>query len=106
MHAATGARPGVVRSLIPARSDRPITFIVWITVLADIVVAAAPFTQSVTTSSKVFTAVINMLTGVAVISLVRGGAERDTQWPGRRAGTRPAVPVVPPGSPGPLRGRS
>ena len=49
---------------------RPLTFFVWITVLADIVVAAAPFSQPAPLASKVFTAVINMLVGVAVISLL------------------------------------
>jgi hypothetical protein len=61
---------------------RPITFFIWITVLADIIVAAAPFTQPASTDSKVFTA--------------------DTQRAGRGAGARPAAPVTP-GLPGPLR---
>src|SRR5262249_4539570 len=82
---------------------RPVTFFIWITVLADIIVAAAPFTQPASTDSKVFTAVINLVTGVAVISLLsRGGAKRGTQWAGRRAGARPAAPVTP-GLPEPLR---
>ena len=47
---------------------RPITFFIWTTVLADIIVATAPFTQPAPLGSKVFTAVINLVTGVAVIS--------------------------------------
>jgi hypothetical protein len=49
---------------------RPITFFLWITILADIIVAAAPFTQPASIGTKVFTAVINILVGVAVISLL------------------------------------
>ena len=68
---------------------RPITFFIWITVLADIIVAAAPFTQPASTDSKVFTAVINLVTGVAVISLLSGVA-RSAIHSGRVAGRAPA----------------
>lgn len=51
---------------------RPFTFFAWITALADVVAAAAPFTQPAPLASKVFTAVINIVVGVAVISLLSG----------------------------------
>jgi hypothetical protein len=57
-------------------------FFVWITALADAAVATAPFTQPAPLASKVFTAVINVLVGVAVISLLYG-VGRSAIRPGR-----------------------
>jgi hypothetical protein len=68
---------------------RPITFFIWITVLADVIVAAAPFTQPAPLDSKVFTAVINLVAGVAVISLLSGVA-RSAIRNGRAVGRAPA----------------
>lgn len=53
-------------------APRPFTFFAWITALANVVAAAAPFTQPAPLASKVFTAVINIVVGVAVISLLSG----------------------------------
>lgn len=53
-------------------APRPLAFFVWITALADLAVAAAPFTQPAPLASKVFTAVINVVVGLAVISLLSG----------------------------------
>ena len=50
----------------------PFSFFAWITALADVVAAAAPFTQPAPLASKVFTAIINIIVGVAVISLLSG----------------------------------
>jgi hypothetical protein len=61
----------------------------WITVLADVIVAAAPFTQPAPTDSKVFTAVINLMVGVAVISLLSGVAQSAIRI-GRPGGRAPA----------------
>jgi len=69
-------------------APRPLAFFVWITLLADIAVAAAPFTQPASLSSKVFTAVINVVAGVAVISLLTMVA-RSAARP--RQGTRPSA---------------
>ena len=57
--------------------------------LADVIVVAAPFTQPAPTDSKVFTAVINLVAGVAVISLLSGVA-RSAIRIGRPAGRAPA----------------
>jgi Family of unknown function (DUF6069) len=51
-------------------TPRPLVFFVWITALADLIAVAAPFSQSAALASKVFTAVINLVAGVAVISLL------------------------------------
>ena len=56
---------------------------------ADLAPSAAPFTQPAPTASKVFTAVINLVTGVAVISLLSGVA-RSAIRNGRVAGPAPA----------------
>jgi hypothetical protein len=53
-------------------APRPFTFFAWITGLADVIAAASPFTQPAPLASKVFTAVINIVVGVAVISLLSG----------------------------------
>ncbi|MGH3230508.1 MAG: DUF6069 family protein [Streptosporangiaceae bacterium] len=50
----------------------PFAFFAWITALADVIAAAAPFTQPAPLASKVFTAIINIVVGVAVISLLSG----------------------------------
>ena len=56
--------------------------------LADVIVAAAPFTQPAPLVSKVFTAVINLVAGVAVISLLSGVARSAIR--NGRAGRAPA----------------
>jgi nicotinamide riboside transporter PnuC len=63
----------------------PFTFFAWITALADVIAAAAPFTQPAPLASKVFTAIINIIVGVAVISLLSGvgrSAVRPVDVPG------------------------
>jgi hypothetical protein len=53
-------------------TPRPFAFFAWITALADVIAAAAPFTQPAPLASKIFTAIINIVVGVAVISLLSG----------------------------------
>jgi hypothetical protein len=69
----------------------PFAFFAWITALADVVLAAAPFTQPAPLASKVFTAVINIIVGVAVISLL-SGVGRSAIRPA--AGPTPGRPVT------------
>lgn len=84
-------------------TPQPVTFFVWITALGDVIVVAAPFGEPAPLASKVFTAVINLVAGVAVISLLTGwrgawcGRVRRRRWPPRtcnpgdpRPGTRSA----------------
>jgi hypothetical protein len=68
-------------------TPRPLSFFIWITALADVIVVAAPFAQPATLSSKIFTAVINLVAGVAVISLLSGVARSTV----RAALARPAM---------------
>jgi hypothetical protein len=65
-------------------TPRPLTFFCWITGLADLIAVTAPFAQRADLASKVFTAVINLVVGVAVISLLTGVA--------RSSARRPAAP--------------
>lgn len=67
-------------------APQPLSFFVWITGLGVVAGAAAPFTQPAPLASKVFTAVINIIVGVAVISLLTGVA---------RSATRPARTSAP-----------
>jgi hypothetical protein len=74
-------------------TPRPTAFFIWITSLADVAVAAAPFTQPAPLASKVFTAIINIVVGVAVISLLSGVARAavrsaDIPSPDRPVGAR------------------
>ena len=67
-------------------TPRPFAFFAWITALADVIAAAAPFTQPAPLASKIFTAIINIVVGVAVISLLSGvgrSAIRIVDLPGR-----------------------
>lgn len=71
-----------------ARHAPPFAFFAWITALADVIAAAAPFTQPAPLASKIFTAIINIVVGVAVISLLSGVGRRaarpvDLSSPGR-----------------------
>jgi hypothetical protein len=68
-------------------APRPLTFFIWITALADVILVAAPFSQPATLASKVFTAVINLVAGVAVISLLSGVARSAVR-------VRPAAPAL------------
>ena len=68
-------------------TPRPFMFFAWITGLADVVAAAAPFTQPAPLASKIFTAIINIVVGVAVISLLSGV--------GRVAIRLAALPTIP-----------
>jgi len=67
-------------------TPRPFAFFAWITALADVIAAAAPFTQPAPLASKIFTAIINIVVGVTVISLLSGvgrSAIRIVDVPGR-----------------------
>lgn len=86
--AAAGAllATGLLHVLL-LETPRPLSF-TRITALADLIPVVAPFSQPATLPSKVFTAVINLIAGVAVISLLTGVARGAMQ----------------PGSPGPVPG--
>jgi hypothetical protein len=104
--AAAGAllATGLLQILL-LETPRPLTFFAWITALADLIVVVAPFSQPASLPSKVFTAVINLVAGVAVISLLTGvargamqtGPERPVPGPGMRPNAREVPKGRPPG---------
>lgn len=55
-------------------APRPFAFFVWMTALAGVAAAAAPLAQSGPSGAKIFTALINIVVGVAIISLLPGVA--------------------------------
>jgi hypothetical protein len=63
-----------VLNLLLLGAPRPLAFFTWITALADVLAVTVPFSQGAPLSSKVFTALINLIVGVAVISLLNGVA--------------------------------
>lgn len=66
-------------------APEPMAFFGWIVGLADVVAVAEPFTQAAPLSGKVFTALINLIIGIAIISLLSGTA-RAAVRPRRAAG--------------------
>jgi hypothetical protein len=83
---APSSRRGLLHVLLLG-TPRPLSFFAWITALADVTLVAAPFSQPASLSSKVFTAVINLVTGVTVISRLPGVARSAER-------ARPARPVM------------
>jgi hypothetical protein len=78
-------------------TPRPFSFFTWIMVLATVLVTVLPFAQDAPTSSKIATAIINLVVGAAITSLIRGVAARAV-----RPAQRPAPYGGPPGTgPGP-----
>jgi hypothetical protein len=98
--AAALAATGLLHMLLLG-APRPMAFFGWITGLATVVAVVAPFGQSALLSSKVFTAIINLIAGVAVISLLSGVARSSV----RRLADGPDGPAgrLGPMGPGPIR---
>jgi hypothetical protein len=95
--AAAGAllATGLLHVLL-LETPRPLSFFTWITALADLILVVAPFSQPASLPSKVFTAVINLVAGVAVISLLTGVARGAMQAGPPRPVVRPRSPSEPP----------
>jgi hypothetical protein len=85
-------------------TPRPYSFFGWIMGLATVLVTVLPFARDAPLSSQIATAVINLVVGATITSLVRGVAARairPAQRPdprGGQPGTRPgpAMPGYPP----------
>ncbi|TCC07810.1 DUF6069 family protein [Kribbella soli] len=60
--------------LLVISTPRPLQFFGWIMALATLAAALAPFVANGSTSSKVATALINLLVGIAIGTLVSGAA--------------------------------
>src|ERR1700728_1440515 len=99
--AAAGAllATGLLHVLL-LETPRPLSFFTWIAALADLILVVAPFSQPATLPSKVFTAVINLVAGVAVISLLTGVARGAMQPGSPRPVPGPSVTPDPRRAPG------
>jgi hypothetical protein len=84
--ACTLLATGLLHVLLLA-TPSPLRFFGWIMALAGVIAVAAPFAQPASLPSKVFTAVINLVAGVAVISLLSGVGSSALR-PGRAANRR------------------
>jgi hypothetical protein len=83
-------------------TPRPYSFFGWIMGLGTVLVTVLPFGQDAPLSSQVATAIINLVVGATITSLVRGVAARAIR-PARNGGRsgmqpRPAMPGYPPSS--------
>jgi hypothetical protein len=65
-------------------APKPMRFFGWVIALATIGSMAAPFATDMNTGSRVYTALLNLILGVAIGSLVAGSA---------RAASRPVAPA-------------
>jgi hypothetical protein len=90
-----------VLNLLLLGAPRPLAFFTWITALADVLAVTTPFSQGAPLSSKVFTALINLIVGVAVISLLNGVA-RSALRPARPSADRVRSPDGEPLGTGPV----
>jgi hypothetical protein len=99
--AAALAATGLLHLLLLG-APRPMAFFTWITGLATVVAVVSPFGQSAPLPDKVFTAIINLVAGAAIISLLSGVARSSVhQLPAGR--DRPDLPPGPMGPAGPIR---
>jgi hypothetical protein len=65
--------------LLIAAAPRPFAYFNWIIGLLIVVATLIPFASSVTLGTKVATAAINLVVGIAIASLTRGTAARVTR---------------------------
>jgi hypothetical protein len=85
--------------LLLAATPRPYSFFAWIMGLVVLLVTVLPFAQDAPRSSQVATAIINLVVGATITSLVRGVAARAVRPAGR-----PTAPYTTPPGPRPAPG--
>ena len=84
--------------LLLLTTPRPQVFFGWIIALATIVAVVFPFSSSAPVSQKVATAVLNLVLGIAIGTLLAGVAGRTVRRgppPGRRSDSSPPRPRTP-----------
>jgi hypothetical protein len=79
--------------LLLVATPRPYSFFAWIMGLATALVTVVPFAQDAPASSQMATAIINLVVGATIISLVRGVAARAVR-PARRPAAYGGPPVT------------
>jgi hypothetical protein len=70
--------------LLMLSTPRPLTFFGWIVGLATLLVVIVPFRTTAPLSSKVATAAVDLVIGIAIGSLLNGVAARSVRLPGGR----------------------
>jgi hypothetical protein len=75
---AAGILAGVLLQLLFVATPSPMRFFGWIVGLITAAVAVLPFSTDATTGAKVATAVIAIIVGICVISLLNGVTARTT----------------------------
>jgi len=70
-----------VAHLLLLSTPRPLTFFSWIVGLATVLAVLAPFSTSAPLTAKVATAVVDLVLGVAIGSLLSGVAARSVRLP-------------------------
>jgi hypothetical protein len=90
--AAALAATGLVH-LLMLSTPRPLTFFGWIIALATVLTVLLPFSTTAPLTAKAATAVVGLVLGVAIGSLISGVAARSVRIP-RTGGAYPAVDPI------------
>jgi uncharacterized membrane protein YwaF len=77
--------------LLLLSTPRPLTFFAWIIGLATVLAVLLPFSTSAPLTAKVATAVVDLVLGIAIGSLLNGVAARSVRV--RRAGSYQSASV-------------
>ena len=91
--AAAALAATAIRHLLSIATPRPRLFFTWIIGLATVIAVVHPFkTTAAPLSQKAATAVINLVLGAAIGSLVNGTAARVIRRRGNTGGYQPSYP--------------
>src|SRR5271165_6604347 len=96
--AAAALAATAIMHLLLIATPRPQMFFTWIIALATVIAAAYPFSTTAPLSQKVATAVINLVLGAAIGSLINGTATRVMRRQAVTGGSQPGYPSPAPGT--------
>ncbi|HEX6326221.1 MAG TPA: DUF6069 family protein [Jiangellaceae bacterium] len=88
---------GLVHVLI-ATTPRPLRFFGWIIALVTLIAIIMPFATDASTASKAATALINLVLGIAIGTLIAGVARSAVRTASRQRSVRPPDPPPYPGA--------
>jgi hypothetical protein len=87
-----------IMQLLLIATPQPQMFFTWIIGLATVIAVVYPFSTTAPLSQKVATAVINLVLGAAIGSLINGTAARVIRRRAITGGYQPSYPSPPPGN--------
>jgi len=96
--AAAALAATAIMHLLLIATPPPQLFFTWIIALATVIVVAYPFSTAAPLSQKAATAVINLVLGAAIGSLINGTAARVTRRRAVTGGYQPSYPSPAPGN--------